>query len=101
MVGKKDNILVALDIGTTKVCAIAAEVTDKNKLNITGIGTSPSRGLRKGVIIDIEDTVDSIKKAVHEAEKMAGVEIKNVYTGIAGSHILGFNSKGAAPIKNK
>ncbi len=99
--GKKDNILVALDIGTTKVCAIAAEVTDKNKLNITGIGTSPSRGLRKGVIVDIEDTVDSIKKAVHEAEKMAGIEIKNVYTGIAGSHILGFNSKGAAPIKNQ
>ncbi len=99
--GKKDNILAALDIGTTKVCAIAAEVTEGNKLNITGIGTSPSRGLRKGVIVDIEDTVDSIKKAVREAEKTAGVEIKNVYTGIAGSHILGFNSKGAAPIKNQ
>ena len=71
--GKKDNILVALDIGTTKVCAIAAEVKEGNKLNIKGIGTSPSKGLRKGVIVDIEDIVDSIKKAVHEAEKMAGI----------------------------
>jgi len=100
-VGKKDNILAALDIGTTKICAIAAEVTEGNKLNIKGIGTSPSRGLKKGVIIDIEETVESIKKAVHEAEKASGVEIKSVYTGIAGSHILGLNSKGAAPIKNQ
>ena len=99
--GKKDNILAALDIGTTKICAIAAEVTDGNKLNIKGIGTSPSKGLKKGVIIDIEETVESIKKAVHEAEKASGVEIKSVYTGIAGSHILGLNSKGAAPIKNQ
>lgn len=99
--GKKDNILAALDIGTTKICVIAAEVTEGNKLTIKGIGTSPSKGLKKGVIINIEETVDSIKKAVHEAEKASGVEIKNVYTGIAGGHILGLNSKGAAPIKNQ
>jgi len=100
-VRKKDNILAALDIGTTKICAIAAEVTEGNKLNIKGIGTSPSRGLKKGVIIDIDETVDSIKKAIHGAEKESGIEIKNVYTGIAGGHILGLNSKGAAPIKNQ
>ncbi len=99
--GKKNNIIAALDIGTTKICAIAAETADEGRFNIRGIGTSPSKGLKKGVIVDIEQTVDSIKRAVQEAEKTSGVEIKNVYTGIAGSHILGLNSKGAAPIRNQ
>ena len=99
--GKKGNILAGLDIGTTKVCAIVAEVTDDSKISIVGTGISPSKGLRKGVVINIEETVESIKKAVHEAELMAGVEIKNVYTGIAGSHIQGFNSRGVVAVKNQ
>ncbi|MCC7202708.1 MAG: cell division protein FtsA [Nitrospirae bacterium] len=98
---KKENIIAALDIGTTKICAIAAEVTEGNKLSIKGMGTSPSKGLKKGIIVDIEQTVDSIRKAVQEACKTSGVEIKNVHTGIAGSHILGLNSKGAVPIRNQ
>src|SRR6266496_1208224 len=71
MSGKRDNLIVGLDIGTTKICAIVGNVTEDG-LDIVGIGTSPSRGLRKGVVINIESTVASIKKAVEEAELMAG-----------------------------
>ena len=74
-VSKRDQILVGLDIGTTKICAIVAEVTDGGDLNIIGVGSCPSRGLRKGVVVDIESTVESIKKAVEEAELMAAVQI--------------------------
>ena len=72
-VPKRDQILVGLDIGTTKICAIVAEMTDAGGLSIIGVGSSPSRGLRKGVVVDIESTVESIKKAVEEAELMAAV----------------------------
>jgi cell division protein FtsA len=75
MAGRNDNLIVGLDIGTTKICAIVGNVTEDG-LDIVGIGTSPSRGLRKGVVINIESTVASIKKAVEEAELMAGCEIK-------------------------
>ncbi len=98
---KPSNILVGLDIGTTKICAVVAEVGGGGDLNIVGIGTSPSKGLRKGVVVNIENTVESIKKAVEEAELMAGVEIRSVYTGIAGAHIKGFNSRGVIAIKNQ
>ena len=77
------NIVVGLDIGTTKICAVVGEVSGKNT-NIIGIGTHPSIGLRKGVVVNIESTVESIKKAVEEAELMAGCEISSVYAGIAG-----------------
>jgi cell division protein FtsA len=100
MSGRKDNLIVGLDIGTTKICAIVGNMTDEG-LDIVGIGTSPSRGLRKGVVINIESTVASIKKAVGEAELMAGCEIKSVYAGIAGGHIKGFNSQGIIAIKNR
>jgi cell division protein FtsA len=100
MSGRQDNLIVGLDIGTTKICAIVGNVTDEG-LDIVGIGTSPSRGLRKGVVINIESTVASIKKAVGEAELMAGCEIKSVYAGIAGGHIKGFNSQGIIAIKNR
>jgi len=100
MSGKKDNLIVGLDIGTTKICAIVGNVTEDG-IDIVGIGTSPSRGLRKGVVINIESTVASIKKAVEEAELMAGCEIKSVYAGIAGGHIRGFNSQGIIAIKNR
>lgn len=98
---KKNNIVVGLDIGTTKVCALVAEITEENRIKIVGIGKSPSTGLKKGVVVNIEDTVESIKKAVHEAELMAGIEIKGVYTGIAGGHIHGLNSRGVVAIKNQ
>jgi cell division protein FtsA len=89
---------VGLDIGTTKICAVVGEVSGPD-INIIGIGTHPSIGLRKGVVINIESTVDSIKKAVEEAELMAGCEISSVCAGIAGGHITGFNSRGIVAIK--
>ncbi|MHB8482437.1 MAG: cell division protein FtsA [Nitrospiria bacterium] len=96
---KSEKIVVGLDIGTTKTCAIVADIVDQHKVNIIGIGTHPSSGIRKGVIVNIESTVESIRKAVEEAELMAGVQINSVYAGIAGSHIKGFNSKGVIAVK--
>ena len=97
---KKENLIVGLDIGTTKICAIVGNVTEDG-IDIVGIGTSPSSGLRKGVVINIESTVASIRKAIDEAELMAGCEIKSVYAGIAGGHIKGINSQGVIAIKNR
>jgi cell division protein FtsA len=97
----KGNIIVGLDIGTTKICAVVGEITSEGNLDIIGLGTSQSRGLRKGVVINIDSTVESIKKAVEEAELMAGVEIDSVFAGIAGGHIKGFNSRGVIAIKDK
>ena len=101
MVKKPDNVLVGLDLGTTKVCAIVGEVKESGQVDIIGIGISPSHGLKKGVVVNIDSTVESIKKAVQEAELMAGVEINSVYVGISGSHIKGINSRGVVAIKNK
>ena len=95
---RQENIIVGLDVGTTKICAVVGEVQG-NKINIIGIGTHPSIGLRKGVVVNIESTVESIQKAVEEAELMAGCEISSVYAGIAGGHITGFNSRGIVAIK--
>jgi cell division protein FtsA len=99
-VGKKDSLVVGLDIGTTKICTVVGEVTD-GQVDIIGLGTFPSKGLRKGVVINIESTVQSIKKAIEEAELMAGCHIISVYTGIAGGHIKGINSHGVIAIKNR
>jgi len=98
-VPRQENIIVGLDIGTTKICAVVGEVSDDG-INIIGIGTHPSIGLRKGVVIDIESTVKSIEKAVEEAKLMAGYDITSVYAGIAGGHITGFNSRGIVAIKS-
>jgi cell division protein FtsA len=95
---RQEDIIVGLDIGTTKICAVVGEISGSD-INIIGIGTHPSIGLRKGVVINIESTVDSIKKAVEEAELMAGCEISSVCAGIAGGHITGFNSRGIVAIK--
>ena len=95
---RQENIIVGLDVGTTKICAVVGEVEGK-RINIIGIGTHPSIGLRKGVVVNIESTVESIQKAVEEAELMAGCEISSVYAGIAGGHITGFNSRGIIAIK--
>lgn len=97
---KRENILVGLDVGTTKICAIVAELTDDGRIDVIGIGTHPSHGLKKGMVINIEKTVDSIKRAVEEAELMAGVQINTVYTGIAGGHVKGFNSRGVIAVKD-
>jgi len=95
---RQEDIIVGLDIGTTKICAVVGEIAGAD-INIIGIGTHPSIGLRKGVVINIESTVESIKKAVEEAELMAGCEISSVCAGIAGGHITGFNSRGIVAIK--
>ena len=97
---RKDDLIVGLDIGTTKICAIVAERTE-NGADVIGIGTHPSKGLRKGVVVDIDATVDSIKHAVEEAELMADCEISSVYAGIAGGHIEGFNSHGIVAVKDR
>jgi cell division protein FtsA len=99
-VSKKDPLVVGLDIGTTKICTVVGEMAD-GQVNIIGLGTHPSKGLRKGVVINIESTVQSIKKAVEEAELMAGVHLTSVYVGIAGGHIKGINSHGVIAVKNK
>lgn len=97
---KKGDIIVGLDVGTTKICAVVGEVGNGG-LKFRGVSTSASIGLRKGVIVDAEATVDSIKKAVHTAEISTGVEIKAVYAGISGAHIKGFHSYGAAGVRGK
>jgi len=98
--GKNENMVVGLDIGTTKICAIVAEMEDDRR-NIIGIGSHPSRGLRKGVVVNIESTVSGIKKAVEEAELMGGCNITSVYAGISGAHIKGLNSRGIVAIKDR
>jgi cell division protein FtsA len=95
------NLIVGLDIGTSKVVAIVGEVTVEGDIDIIGIGTQPSRGLKKGVVVNIESTVQSIQRAVEEAELMAGCQIRSVYAGIAGSHVRSINSHGIVAIKEK
>lgn len=97
---KKSSLIVGLDIGTSKVCAVVGEMTERG-LEVIGVGSHPSQGLRKGVVINIESTVNSIKRAVEEAELMAGCEINSVFAGIAGGHVKGFNSHGVVAVKNK
>jgi len=97
---KRDEIIVGLDIGTTKIAAIVGEVTEDG-IDVIGIGTAPSRGIRKGVVVNIDATVQSIEKAIEEAEHMAGCEITTVYAGIAGGHIKGLNSHGTVAVKDR
>ncbi|MHB8494548.1 MAG: cell division protein FtsA [Casimicrobiaceae bacterium] len=100
MVKDSKNLIVGLDIGTSKIVAIVAEVTDDG-LNVIGLGTQPSRGLKKGVVVNIEATMASIQRVLEEAELMADCRISEVYTGIAGSHIRSLNSSGMVAIKEK
>ncbi|MFT5447672.1 MAG: cell division protein FtsA [Gammaproteobacteria bacterium] len=95
------NLVVGLDIGTSKVCAIVAEIGVDGSVEIIGIGSHPSRGLKKGVVVNIESTVQSIQRAVEEAELMAGCQIHSVFAGIAGSHIRSLNSHGIVAIRDK
>ncbi|MFC1749253.1 cell division protein FtsA [Pseudomonadota bacterium] len=94
------NLIVGLDIGTSKVVAIVAELSASGEMDIIGIGSHPSRGLKKGVVVNIESTVQSIQRAIEEAELMAGCQIHSVYAGIAGSHIRSLNSHGIVAIRD-
>jgi cell division protein FtsA len=101
MVKDAKNLIVGLDVGTSKIVAIVAEVTPEKRLNIIGMGTQPSRGLKKGVVVNIEATMGSIQRVLEEAELMADCTIAAVYVGIAGSHIRSLNSSGMVAIKEK
>jgi len=100
-VGRKDRYLVGLDVGTSKVCAIVGELVEDNGVDVVGIGVAESRGIRRGVIVNLEAAVESIKKAIEEAELMAGVEIDAVHLSMAGPHIKGFNSRGVIAVAGK
>ena len=95
------QLITGLDVGTTKICCVIAEWSSIGTLDIVGVGTSPSRGLRKGVVVNIDSTVESIKQAVGDAEEMAGVEISSVIAGVAGGHIRGVNSRGVVAVSGK
>ncbi|MGZ8220456.1 MAG: cell division protein FtsA [Methylobacter sp.] len=95
------NLIVGLDIGTSKVAAIVGELSSDGNIEIIGIGSTPSRGLKKGVVVNLESTVQSIQRAIEEAELMAGCQIRSVYAGIAGSHIRSLNSHGIVAIKDQ
>jgi cell division protein FtsA len=99
----RDNkkLLVGLDVGTSKIAAIVAEVRPEGGFEIIGMGSHPSRGLKKGVVVNIETTVNAIQRALEEAELMADCKIREVYTGIAGSHVRSFNSQGMVAVKDK
>jgi cell division protein FtsA len=96
-----DRMIVGLDIGTSKVVAIVGAINDEGVLEIVGIGSHPSRGMKKGVVVNIESTVQSIQRAIEEAELMAGCQIHSVYVGIAGSHIRSLNSHGIVAIRDR
>ncbi|MDI6844740.1 MAG: cell division protein FtsA [Candidatus Saccharicenans sp.] len=97
----KNNYLVGLDIGTKKTVAIIGEITEEQKVEIIGIGVAESKGVRKGVVVNLEQTISAIKRAQEEAELMAGVEIEAAYVGISGSHIKSFNSRGVVAVSGK
>jgi cell division protein FtsA len=101
--GRKENknLIVGLDIGTSKIAAIVAEMKPEGGFEVVGMGSSPSRGLKKGVVVNIESTVNAIQRALEEAELMADCKIRDVWTGIAGSHIRSFNSHGMVAIKDR
>jgi len=103
MSGRKENknLIVGLDIGTSKIAAIVAEMKPEGGFEVIGMGSSPSRGLKKGVVVNIESTVNAIQRALEEAELMADCKIREVWTGIAGSHIRSFNSHGMVAIKDR
>ena len=96
-----NQMIVGLDIGTSKVVCIVGEVTPEGIIEVVGIGSHPSRGLKKGVVVNIESTVMSIQRAVEEAELMAGCQIHSVSAGIAGNHVRSMNSHGIVAIRDR
>lgn len=102
MIGrKKPEIVVGLDIGSTKICVVVGELLGEGDLRIIGVGTQPCHGLKKGVMVDIDSTVESIRRAVDEAQLMTDVEIDSAYVGIAGGHVMGINSYGVVALKDQ
>jgi len=99
--GQGTRTFVGLDIGTTKISCIIADLSSSMELRVVGIGNAPSEGLRRGVVVDLEKTVNSIQKAVDEAQRMAGIPVKGVYAGIAGDHIRSINSRGVIAVSRK
>ena len=97
----EEKYIVALDIGTSKVCVLVGEINDRNQLEIIGKGTSPMKGTRRGNIINLDQAIDAVKKAVDEAEVMAGLQIQSVFVGIAGDHIRSVNSRGVVSVMGK
>lgn len=97
----EEKYIVALDIGTSKVCVLVGEINDRNLIEIIGKGTSPMKGTRRGNIINLDQAVDAVKKAVDEAEVMAGLQIESVYVGVAGDHIRSVNSRGVVSVMGK
>ncbi|MDH5751118.1 MAG: cell division protein FtsA, partial [Deltaproteobacteria bacterium] len=100
MMRNREHVVVGLDIGTTKICALAAEAEPGRALKIVGFGQARSDGIRKGVVVNIERTVEAIQQAIRECELMSGAQIKEVYAGIAGHHIQGINSHGMVTVQN-
>lgn len=101
MARRNDRFVAGLDIGTTKICCIIAEKKEGGGLDVLGIGRSASRGLRKGVVVNVDQTVDALKSAVEEAELMAGVSVEEAFVGVAGGHVKGFNSRGVIAIAGR
>ena len=97
---EEKSLIIGLDIGTSKVVAIVAELMADGNMNVIGLGQHVSRGLKKGVVINIDSTVNAIQRAIEEAELMADCTIKNVFTGIAGSHVQSINARGMVKIKD-
>src|SRR3989440_10930626 len=97
----EERYIVALDIGTSKVCVLVGEITDRSQLEIIGKGTAPMKGTRRGNIINLDQAIDAVKKAVDEAEVMAGLQIESVYVGVAGDHIRSVNSRGVVSVGGK
>jgi cell division protein FtsA len=100
-VAQRERYVVGLDIGTSKVCTVVGESVDGGGLDIIGIGSAESRGLKRGVVVNLEAAVESIKKSIEEAELMAGVEVGSVHLGLSGPHIKGFNSRGVVAVAGK
>ncbi len=98
---RRERYLVGLDVGTSNVCAVVAESLDDGSLDIVGIGVAESRGIKRGVVVNLEAAVDSVKKAIEEAELMAGVEVDSVHLALSGPHIKGFNSRGVIAVAGK
>ena len=98
---KNERYIVGLDIGTTKISCVVAELREGGGVDVVGLGTAPSRGLRKGVVVNLDATVDAVKACVEEAEMMAGVAVDSATVGIAGGHIRSFNSRGVIAISGR
>ena len=98
---KNDNYIVGIDIGTSKVCVLISELSDRGQVEIIGKGTAPMRGTRRGNITNLDQAVDALKRAVDEAEVMAGVQIESAYVGVAGDHIRSVNSRGVVSVSGR